>query len=257
MTKSSISLLQHQQPIIFTIANTVTSGKVADALSAIGASPIMSTAPEEAQQLVNISHAVVLNLGTPSKLLSHELELAAETANQTNTPLVLDPVACASTAFRLELARTLLGRYQFTVIRGNAGEIAALTNIAWHGHGIDAGSGNGDLIAIAKKCALEYGTTVVLSGRHDIITDGDQVLINRLSSRWLTVNVGSGDILSSFIGAFLGIGIQPTVAGLTACRLVTLAGVRAGKAATGIGSWQPHFLDELALVTDQDLLTEE
>ncbi len=231
MSRQFIKLLRTHQLITFTVANTVTSSKVADALGALGASPIMSVEVQEARELVKVAQA----------------------ANQTNTPLVLDPVACGSTAFRLQLARQLLSTHHFTIIRGNAGEIASLVGIDWHNHGIDAGIGHDDPSAIAKRCAIKYQTTVVLSGDQDIITDGQQVFKNSQSTRWLTVNVGAGDILSSVIGALLGVSADPLTAGLIACRIITTAGIRAGKGATGLGNWQAHFLDELSRISDKDL----
>ena len=242
MSRQFIKLLRTHQPITFTVANTVTSSKVADALGALGASPIMSVEVQEARELVKVAQAVVLNLGTPTKQLKTELATVAQAANQTNTPLVLDP------AFRLQLARQLLITHHFTIIRGNAGEIASLVGIDWHNHGIDAGIGHDDPSAIAKRCAIKYQTTVVLSGDQDIITDGQQVFKNSQSTRWLTVNVGAGDILSSVIGALLGVGADPLTAGLIACRIITTAGIRAGKGAT-----QAHFLDELSRISDKDL----
>lgn len=254
MEKQLIKALRHDHPITFTVANTVTSGKVADALSAIGASPIMSVAPEEAADLVKAAHAVILNLGTPTSLLCKELTAAAAAANQLQKPLVLDPVACGATAFRQQVTTSLLAEHRFTVIRGNAGEIANLAGASWESHGIDAGDGDEDLIAIAQQCANRYQTTVVLSGPVDIITDGQQVLQNDQGTDWLAVNVGSGDILTSIIGALLGQGADSMTAGWLGCRLVTTAGQNAVKGTHGLGSWQAHFLDELTLITDEDLM---
>ena len=99
MNKHIISQLRNQHPIVFTIANTVTSGKVADGLSALGISPIMSLQPTEALELAKLAQAVVINLGTPYQPLEAEFDNGAAAANQSGTPLVLDPVACGSTAY--------------------------------------------------------------------------------------------------------------------------------------------------------------
>lgn len=254
MDNNLIKQVRLQHPITFTVANTVTSVKVADALSALGASPIMSVAPEEASELVNLAHAVVLNLGTPSRTLESEFNTVATLADRTQTPLVLDPVACGSTDYRWQLANQLLNSHHFSIIRGNASEIARLARIDWHSHGIDAGPGKGDLITIAKRCANKYRTAVVLSGEQDVISDGQNVLQNELGTEWLKMNVGSGDILSSIIGTLLGIGASPLTAGLIGCRIVSTAGVNAIKGTHGLGSWQQHFLDELTLIKDNDLL---
>lgn len=256
MNKHLIEQVRRRRPITFTVANTVTSEKVADALSALGASPIMSTAPAEADELVAGAQAAVLNLGTPDESLVKEFAAVAQAANSSDTPLVLDPVACGATNYRRRIANQLLRDYRFAVIRGNAGEIAALIDHQWSGHGIDAGSGDGNLATIAQECARRYHTTVVLSGERDYIANESQVVDNRLSSKWLTINVGSGDILSSVIGALLAAGGDPLAAGLAGCRLVTAAATSASRTSTGLGSWQSSFFDELTRISDDDLLLE-
>lgn len=257
MEKNLLQRLRTTHPVTLTVANTVTSGKVADALSTLGASPIMSNAPGEAAELVKLAQAAVINLGTPTVEIEQEFNAVARAANKMNRPLVLDPVACGSTTYRHQLATRLLADYHFTVIRGNAGEIASLAGADWTSHGIDAGSGGGDLVQIAQSCARKYQATVVLSGQHDLITAGQQVYTNDLSSTWLAVNVGSGDILSSVIGAFLGVGAHPLDAGLLACRLLTTAGIRAGHQVKGLGSWQRRFFDELTAIDDRDLIKKD
>lgn len=253
MDNHLIAAVRQNHPITFTVANTVTSGKVADALSAIGASPIMSTALEEAADLVAAAHAITLNIGTPTAELCKELTAVAAAANRLHKPLVLDPVACGATAFRQQINHDLLTSHQFTVIRGNAGEIASLVGVDWDGHGIDAGSGDGDLVTLAERCASRYQTTVVLSGPVDVITNGQATRHNDRGTEWLATNVGSGDILSSIIAALLGQGVDPMTAGWLGCRLVTTAGKNATKGTHGLGSWQEHFLDELTMITDEDL----
>ncbi len=256
MNKHIISQLRNQHPIVFTIANTVTSGKVADGLSALGISPIMSLQPTEALELAKLAQAVVINLGTPYQPLEAEFDNGAAAANQSGTPLVLDPVACGSTAYRAQLARQLLDQYAFTIIRGNAGEIAALAGEQWESHGIDAGSGKKDQAEVARRCAHLYQCVVVLSGKEDIITDGKAIYRNQCSTPWLATNVGSGDLLSSTIGALLGVGVAPLIAGLIGCRIITTAGTKAAQGANGLGSWQVRFLDALSNFSDQDLMIE-
>ena len=67
MTKLQLELLERvrqQNPVVLTIPNMVTPDKVADGLSAIGASPIMSLAPQEAAEMVKLADAITINLGT-------------------------------------------------------------------------------------------------------------------------------------------------------------------------------------------------
>lgn len=201
MNNHIIYQLRNRHPIVFTIANTVTSGKVADGLSALGISPIMSVQPTEALDLAKLAQAVAINLGTPCQHLAAEFDNGAAVANLLGTPLVLDPVACGSTTYRNHQSKQLLGQYDFTIIRGNAAEIATLAGEQWENHGIDAGFGKRNPVDVARRCAHLYNCVVVLSGKEDIITDGKMVYRNQCSTPWLATNVGSGDLLSSTIGA--------------------------------------------------------
>lgn len=198
-----VDLVRKQNPVILTIANNVTPAKVADGLSAIGASPVMSAEPAEAREMAALAKAITINLGTITTSQLKEIHTVLD-ANAGRAPLVLDPVAVSGINYRRETAQQLLNDYYFTVIRGNAGEIATLAGINWAGHGIDAGHGDADPITIAKKCALKYHCQVVLSGATDVITDGQHTYLNSLSSPYFVTNVGSGDMLSSVIAAYLG-----------------------------------------------------
>ncbi|QUC04484.1 hydroxyethylthiazole kinase [Atopobium sp. oral taxon 416] len=56
--------IREKQPIVLNLSNVVTIGKVANALSAIGASLITSKDIDEAKEMVSIADAVVINTGT-------------------------------------------------------------------------------------------------------------------------------------------------------------------------------------------------
>ncbi len=257
MTKLQLKLLEqvrHQNPVVLTIPNMVTPDKVADGLSAIGASPIMSTAPQEAAEMVKLADAITINLGTIHEEQANEITTILKN-NQNQKPMVLDPVAIGASHYRLAFAKQLLQDHHFTVIRGNAGEIAALANVNWHSRGIDSGSGQADLHEIAKTVANKYHCIVVLTGKTDIITDGDNTVINQLSTSYFVTNVGSGDILSSVIAAYLGVSKDYYTAACTATTVFTATGVKAARESSGFGQWQVKFKDELASIKSSEVLS--
>lgn len=92
-----IDRVRAQNPVVLTVANSVTAGKVADALSASGVSPIMSQAPEEATAMVNLADAITINLGTIDQA-QLTLIRAIMDANAGQRPVVLDPVAAQHAA---------------------------------------------------------------------------------------------------------------------------------------------------------------
>ncbi|WP_267865618.1 hydroxyethylthiazole kinase [Limosilactobacillus reuteri] len=139
------------------------------------------------------------------------------------------------------------------VIRGNASEIAALVEADNTSHGIDAGKVPNQ-VQIAETCARRYHSIVVLTGETDIITDGQVVYENPFSAEMLTMNVGSGDMLSSIIAAFLGITTNTWDACIVATVLVSAAGVLANRYSVGLGSWQVQFFDQLSIMDTKALL---
>ena len=58
--------LRQRCPVIHCITNSVTINDCANAALAIGASPIMAEAPEEAAEVTAHAQALVLNIGQPS-----------------------------------------------------------------------------------------------------------------------------------------------------------------------------------------------
>lgn len=246
--------VRQQNPVVLTIANMVTPDKVADGLSAIGASPIMSLAPQEATEMVRLAAAITINLGTIHPEQANEITAVLK-ANHDQKPVVLDPVAVGASHYRLALAKELLKEYHFTVIRGNAGEIAALAGIEWQSRGIDGGSGQADISQVAQLVAQKYRCIVVLTGNTDHITDGNRIFINQLSTNYFITNVGSGDMLSSMIAAYLGVAADPYLAACTATKVFTAAGVKAAQEATGFGQWQAKLMDELATINSSEVLS--
>ncbi|WP_267202524.1 hydroxyethylthiazole kinase [Limosilactobacillus kribbianus] len=243
-----INRLRQTNPVVLTVANSVTIDKVADGLSAIGASPIMSKEPAEAAAMVKLANAITINLGTITEAQLKQIR-AVLNANTNRLPVVLDPVAVGSVPYRLKIAHQLLMDYHFTVIRGNAGEIAALAGVKWQAHGIDAGQGHSDLADIAQQCARQYHSLVVLSGPTDFVTNGQDVFTNPLGDRYLALNVGSGDMLSSTLAAYLALGEAPLPTCSLACQAFAFAGVQAAKNVRGLGQWQSRFFDELCQLT--------
>lgn len=250
---SLITQLRKQNPVVLTVANMVTPADVANGLNVLGASPIMSEAAEEAADMVKIANAVTINLGTVNAAQRLEMLSVLDAAQKLNVPAVFDPVACAASQYRTDVATELLANYHFAAIRGNAGEIASLAGSDWNSRGIDAGEGEGNLEAIAKNCAKKYDTIVVMTGETDIITDGDRVITVPYGSPLFAVHVGTGDMLSSIVAAFIGLGENKLEAAAYAAKLFALAGQAAAKEAKTPSSWFNSFLDNLYLTGD-DLL---
>ncbi|XKL33092.1 hydroxyethylthiazole kinase [Lactiplantibacillus plantarum] len=253
-----LNTLRDHNPIVFNIANFVTVQDVANGLNALGASPIMSAEVQEAETMIQIAGAVCINLGTLTTTQIDQMRVVGKLANQYHKPVVLDPVAVGAVPYRKEVALALLSDFQVDVIRGNAGEIAALAGMDWQAKGIDAGSGQGDLVEIAQACAQQFQCCVILSGPTDVITDGQRVVKVANGTPLFQRHVGSGDLLSSIVAAFTA--VSPTdvyQAAQVACLVLAGAGelVASQLTADRPATFAIDLIDRLSLVTVSEIQT--
>lgn len=239
---SLIDRLRQKKPLVLLVNNSVTSQEVANCVNFIGASPICSQAPAEAQAMVKVASSICLNLGTSNELVTEEIR-AILTANQKyHRPVVMDPVAAGASAYRLKIAKQVLQSGQVSLIRANAGEVAALIGTKWRSRGIDSLNGNAHCDQIAQKAARQYHCLVLLTGSIDYAADQNQVWLNTVSHANFKKYVGCGDMISALEAAFLGIE-QNLSSVLTAVKFFTLAGKQGPRK---ISAWHASLIDNLA-----------
>lgn len=197
------------KPIIYCITNYVSANFVANALLAIGASPIMSSAIEEVEDLCAIADALVINIGTPSKEQFATMLAAGKRMHELGKPIVLDPVGVNATHYRLQMAQELIATVHPTVIKGNASEILALATNEILGTGLDANipypSTPLPLYSQADDLAKSLGAIIVISGPTDYITDGTHTASVTLGSPQMALTTGTGCVASAIIAASLAI----------------------------------------------------
>ena len=239
-----------QNPIAFNISNFVTVQDVANGINAIGGSPIMSEEINEAEAMVQMSNSVTINLGAFTESQLDQIKAVGLAAMDNHKPVVIDPVAVGAVPYRLQRCNQLLDEFPVAVIRGNAGEVAALADVEWQSKGIDAGDGNADVVAMAQALAKKRNCVVVLSGKTDIITDGTRVTKVTNQTDLFKLHVGSGDMLSSTIGVFLGTGAPAYEAAQMASLTFAVAGqvVAEQMSQPLAGSFGPRLIDELYLI---------
>ncbi|MBV9672581.1 MAG: hydroxyethylthiazole kinase [Verrucomicrobia bacterium] len=234
-----------KSPLIHNITNTVVQNFTANALLALGASPIMSDAMEELGELIKVADAVNLNIGTPSGIIPEALVFAARSARDLGKPVALDPVAMGATVFRRKLIDRLRDTAAPTVIRGNVSEISALKNLAWSGKGVDATGSVENAPELVRSVAKETGVIIASTGAIDFVSDGIDVFTVANGHQLMSRVTGTGCVATAFIAAFLA--VQPTalVATLHALVVMGIAGELAAEDPTtkGPGSFYVNFLD--------------
>ncbi|WNS45658.1 hydroxyethylthiazole kinase [Paenibacillus sp. MMS20-IR301] len=251
---SFITKVRQANPLVHNITNIVVANFTANGLLALGASPFMADAPEEVADVAAMSGAVVLNIGTLNEAAIAAMITAGQAANRHKVPLVLDPVGAGATPYRTEVTAKLLEVLQLTALRGNVAEVANVAGEQWSSKGVDAGEGEGDVIALAVKAARKLNCVVIITGKEDIISDGTRTYIASNGHSILTKVTGTGCLLSAVVGAFLAVsGGDALEAAAEALSFYGVAAELAAEAAEGQGpgSFQTGFLNQLALVTPE------
>lgn len=247
-----VQLVRQKSPLVHNITNYVVMNNTANALLAAGASPIMAHAKSEIQEMIGISHSVVINIGTLDEYSSESMILAAKTAHSTGKPWVLDPVGAGATSFRDQVLNQLLP-YQPTVIRGNASEIIALVKANTTAtKGVDSTAQSNEAVDAARSLVTRYGTIVCISGETDIIIDHQQEIFIKNGHPLMTKVTGLGCSATALIGAFIGIAEDKVMAVAAAMVLIGIAGELAAEESKGPASLQVNLIDQLYTITEQE-----
>jgi NAD(P)H-hydrate epimerase len=172
---------------------------------------LIPEAQEDVLELAERAAAVVLGPGLGRAAAS--FALARELAHRIEAPLVIDADGLNAHAGRLG---DLAGRSGAAILTPHEGELGRLLDrssdeIAAH------------RLASAKEAAGASGAVVVLKGDDTVVTDGERVGINGLSSPALAT-AGTGDVLSGMIAALLARGLDPFTAACGAVRAHSRAG---------------------------------
>ncbi|KAH7335963.1 putative thiamine biosynthetic bifunctional enzyme [Rhizoctonia solani] len=201
---SLLTVLREKSPLVHQITNNVVIAQSANATLALGASPIMATAPEEMDDLGKVAGGLLVNFGTITNKAG--MLVAGKAANTNKKPArsCLRSCWCWATQFRRETANELLNSWQASVIKGNAGEIGALLGSSEVvARGVDStGPGFSDPANIVRTLAKRERCIVVMTGKTDYVSDGYTVVALSNGHSMLGDITGSGCIVGTAITAF-------------------------------------------------------
>ena len=245
--------IRAEAPLVHNITNYVVMNTTANALLAVGASPVMAHAAEEVEEMVGLARALVLNIGTLSSPWIEAMLLAGRAARRRGIPVVLDPVGSGATRFRTDTALRLLAEVGPTIVRGNASEIASLVSEGGGTKGVDSTRASEETVEYAQALATRWGCAVAVSGAVDVIVGNGTVLRVRNGHPLMSRVTGMGCIASALTGAFAAVNASPLRAAAHAMALMGIAGEMAAERAKGPGSFQTHFLDALSRVEEADV----
>ena len=207
--KTSLDNVRATTPLVHSITNYVTVNDCANALLAIGASPIMSDEPEDVRDITSICGGLVLNIGTLNERSIAGMFAAGERAAELGHAIVLDPVGAGASALRTQTAGDLLDKLPIAVIRGNMSEVKALAGGASSTRGVDVcpddavTEGNlAESAAFVRAFAAKTGAVVAVTGAIDIVADAHRAFAIRNGSALMGRITGAGCMLTCVCAAY-------------------------------------------------------
>ncbi|MCQ2737350.1 MAG: hydroxyethylthiazole kinase [archaeon] len=280
----SFNKVKEENPLTYCMTNTVTINGCANAILAIGGSPIMTYNKEEIEDIIKISKSLVINIGNPSNEEIESMKLACKYANTHNIPIIFDPVGVGISKLRNDLSLNLIKNYNLTAIRGNMSEIKAIANLINltntnnnnnnkkpnlnhenYGKGVDVNTKdmvNKDNLlenaSLVKELAKKLNTIIIASGPIDLISNGKKTYSIENGDEMMPKITGSGCMLSSIVGTYITeLNTDKNIINaITASLHMTLAGEKAGKIVKdnnlGTGSFNEHLLNNLYLLKEED-----
>ena len=247
---AALALVREQKPLVVNITNYVVMNNTANALLAIGASPIMAHSRQEMAEMMHIAGSLVINIGTLDSKWIKRMLFAVEQANANNKPIVLDPVGCGASVLRTQTARTLAANANNLIIRGNASEIIALAGEASQTKGVDALDSSDTALAAAQALVAQYHANVVISGEVDYVVTASQTISLSNGHHMMPYVTGMGCSLTALTGAFAAIG---ETSGLAATAIYAIAGEIAAEKSAGPASLQLNIIDVLYHISAEQI----
>ncbi len=208
--KRQFDLLRKTMPLIHNITNYVTVNDVANILLACGGSPIMSDEAEDVEDITSICNGLNINIGTLHKSSIEGMLRAGKKANDLHHPILLDPVGAGASKFRTETALGLMQELNLAVIRGNISEIKTLALGSGTTKGVDADVSDAvteenleQAIEFVKAFSKKTGAIIAVTGRIDLVTDGNRCYVIRNGRPEMGKITGTGCQLSGMMTAFI------------------------------------------------------
>lgn len=248
-----LDAVRRHRPLVHNITNYVVMNVTANALLAIGASPVMAHAVEEVEDMVGLAGALVLNIGTLSPPWIEAMFHAGRAARARGVPIVLDPVGAGATQLRTETARRLVKELRPTIIRGNASEVLAVAGDDARARGVDSAHSVDAARQAAVSLARRFTAVVAVTGAEDYVTDGARAVRIANGHPLMGRITGSGCTATALTGAFAAVTADAFLAATATLCVFGLCGERAAVGEPGPGTFQVRLLDELSAIAPNDV----
>lgn len=245
--EATLEQLQEAEPLIQALTNQVTMNDVANLILHWGALPVMADSPGDAGEMGEIAGGILINAGQIEEYKVEAMAEAGQAANDRGIPVVLDPVGVGSTPSRKAVAERLLSEVDFAVIKGNYGEISALSGVEADVKGVESIGDYDEIDETARSLADSTGSIIVASGVEDIVADADDAVSVSAGHEMMGEVVGTGCMLGATLAAFCGALGDARTGAIHGTLAFGLAGERATDLPyNGPASYRTNFLDAVS-----------
>lgn len=240
-------------PLIHCITNPISINQCANAVLAVGARPIMAEHPKEVCGITATSAALVINLGNITDVRISSISISAQQANEQQIPFIIDVVGASCSELRRAFALNIINQFRPDVIKGNYSEINAIYNNNYISAGVDADTAlTAEYMAeISKKLAEKYNTTILASGKIDIVADSQKVYFISNGTGQLANITGTGCMLGVLCGTFISV-TDSLSAAVTACVVQGICG-ELSATEKGNGTFMVNLMDNLSVLKNTEV----
>jgi hydroxyethylthiazole kinase len=237
--------IREQKPVVHHLTNWVTIYDCANVVKALGASPVMAHAKEEAGEMANIASSLVLNIGTLTLEFVEAMKIAAKSANKKGIPVILDVCGAGATKLRDEKSLEILNEVKIDIIKGNASEIARISGENIRTKGVDSVEVDADMLNVSRWLTDRFKAVIVVTGSHDIVAGKDKSYIVKNGHPMMTHVVGTGCMATSVMGTFAAVEKDLVYAAVSALVCFEIAAELAVHKSKGPASLKEKMFDFL------------
>lgn len=257
--------LKKKSPLVHNITNYVTVNDVANIILASGGAPLMADDITEVEEILSISQALYINIGTLNGRTVESMLKAGKKANELGIPVILDPVGVGASLLRNEATEVLIETVKFDVIKGNISEIKALYTNSKNLGGVDVQQEDlvtednlEETIKFVKDVAEDLNCIVAVTGKIDIVTNAEETVLIRNGCPMMSRITGTGCMLGAVISTYCAVNREKMLNGVVgAVAVMGLAGQYAADKVEwlgeGTGSFRTYLMDYMSLMTVEQL----
>ena len=198
-----LKMTREREPLVQCITNFVTVNDCANIILAAGGTPAMSHVKEEAAEAVQKADAPCVQHGRHRGRPGHDPgRERSQPAGNTG-----DPGSCCRRRDKPQEGdcEQLLEEVHFAVIRGNASEIRSLAGENVTGRGVDVSALDAvteeklpEAVKTVELLARRLKSVIAVSGKTDIVSDGDRTVLIRNGCATMSRITGSGCMVTSY-----------------------------------------------------------